>query len=251
MSTLLMVWLLATAAATTAPAGVPAADGTCPAPVMAAPRYPADMMVSNTSGTTVVMGRFDACGRVLEARVEKGSGHARLDEAAVQTVLGWVLSPAQRAQVGGGPWAKMPVKFGGVQTVVPRAAAWPRSHRRPTYASDDHAIGFESIAALQAAQAFKPDVLRSPYHSVRDAGILTSFHEDRADPSVFWLAYVVHQPGRSMGDNTIAYARYRLTMESGKPVVRVALLCDAPEAECGKLETFLLEGLPTAKPPRA
>jgi len=220
-------------------------------PVMGLPRYPAEMMRSNISGTTLVLARIDDCGRVLEPRVHASSGHAPLDAAALDTVRAWVLSPAQRAQVGG-PWVKLPVKFGGVSTVTARDPAWPKSHRRPRYLPDETPFGFDSLQAFHDASRFKPGVvLKSPYRSVLKAGVMTTFHEDRDDPKVFWLSYVIHQPGRTMGENTVAIARYRLVEEQGEPVVRLALLCEAPQEKCSELNGFLLQGLPTAKPPRA
>lgn len=244
--------VLAVALTAAPPAAVESAQAACPPPVMGLPRYPVAQLKSNVSGTTVVLARIDDCGRVLEAKVHAGSGESTLDEAALDTVRAWVLSPAQIARVGG-PWVKLPVKFGGLQNVVPRAPAWPKSHRRPRYLPDDEPVGFDSIQAFHAAGQVKPDVLKSPYSSVRNGNvpeIMTSFMEDRDDPRVFWLAYIVHRQGRSGAENTVAVARYRLLDEAGGPVVRVALLCEAGETACGKLRAFLLEGLPTAKPPR-
>ena len=91
--------LLLALAAAPAPA---AAD--CPTPFMATPRYPAKQLMANVSGTTLVLARIDGCGRVVEAKVSEGSGVDALDTEALITVRAWVLSPAQIAQVGGGPW---------------------------------------------------------------------------------------------------------------------------------------------------
>lgn len=243
------LFVLAIAAAPAAP--VPAQAGPCPAPVMGPPRYPVEMMRSNVSGITLVLARVDECGRVLEPRVHTGSGHESLDAAALETVRAWVLSPAQRVQVGG-PWVRLPVKFGGVQTVSPRSPAWPKSHRRPRYLPDETPFGFDTLQAFHDGRRFKPGVvLKSPYGSVLKAGVMTAFHEDRDDPTTFWLSYVIHQSGRTMGENTIAVARYRLVQEQGEPVVRLALLCEAPPEQCAELRGFLMKGLPIARPPRA
>ena len=85
----------------------------CPPPVRETPRYPARQLIGGVSGTTLVLARIDGCGRVLEVKVSQGSGVEALDAEALPTVRGWVLSPAQREPVGGGPWVQMPVQLGG------------------------------------------------------------------------------------------------------------------------------------------
>ena len=249
--------LLLALAAAPAPA---AAD--CPTPFMATPRYRAKQLMANVSGTTLVLARIDGCGRVVEAKVSEGSGVDALDTEALITVRAWVLSPAQIAQVGGGPWVKMPVKFGGISNVAVQAPDWPRSHRRPSYLADDQPIGFDTIAAfLEAKQVRTSPVLRSPYASSVDGSgnrVSIGFYADVADPLTFWLAYYMQAPDvvgsdgmpRRSGAPPVAIARYRLVMEDRKPVVRVALLCERAADECARLEQFLLKGLPIAKPPR-
>lgn len=234
----------------------------CPPPLMVMPRYPLDQLRGNVAGITLVLARIDECGRVVEAKVSESSGDKSLDSEALLTVREWVLSPAQREQVGGGPWVKMPVKFGGVQTVVTEAPKWPRSHRRPIYLPDEQGIGFDTIAAYRAAGVVRSEpVLKSPYASTRDGSgnwVSTPFMADAKDPNVFWLAYNVQAPD-TLGPNgkpraslsaSVAIARYRLVMEDRKPVVRVGILCERPADECERLSGFLLKGLPIAKPPR-
>lgn len=251
MSALVLAFALAVAPA--------AAD--CPTPVMATPRYPARQLRGGVAGTTLVLARIDDCGRVVEAKVSEGSGQAALDEAALETVRGWVLSPAQREKVGG-PWVKMPVRFAGTRTVVPQAPKWPVTHRRPTYLLDERGIGFDTIAAYQAANVVQSEpVLTSPYASTYDGSgtrISTPFMADATDPGTFWLAYQMQPPPPPGADGeprpgmtqTVAVARYRLLMEDGRPVVRVGLLCERAVDECDRLRAFLLKGLPIAKPPR-
>jgi hypothetical protein len=50
------------------------------------------------------------------------------------------------------------------------------------------------------------------------------------------------------GNTTVGVARYRLVEEAGKPVVKLAILCERSADECQRLETFLFDGLPFAKP---
>ena len=234
----------------------------CPPPFMALPRYPGKQLMGNVAGTTLVLARIDDCGRVVEAKVSEGSGVSALDEEALVTVRSWVLSEAQRKQVGGGPWVKMPVKFGGVSTVSVQAPNWPRTHRSPRYLADDQAIGFDTVKAFLEAKVVRTNpVLKSPYASSVDGSgnrVSIGFYADATDPMTFWLSYFMQPPDvvgsdgmqRQSAAPPVAIARYRLVMEDGKPVVRVGLLCERAADECERLRGFLLKGLPIAKPPR-
>jgi TonB family protein len=241
-----MLDILLAFAVAMAPAAVPAETAPCPAPVMRLPRYPAEMMRSNVSGTTLVMATIDDCGRVIEASVDTSSGRAALDAAALETVSAWVLSPAQRAKIKGSR-VKLPVSFGGVTRVVERAPAWPKSHRRPRYLPDESPIGFDSVKAFYDAERRKPDVVRSPYGTDPRTGVMTIFAEDMDDPMVFWLSYAALKKGQTIGESTVAVARYHLVEEQGEPVVRLALLCELEPKPCEDLRGFLLKGLPIAK----
>jgi TonB family protein len=233
----------------------------CPVPARQAPLYPTEMMRNNVSGTATVRARVDGCGRVVGPTIVESSGHPTLDRAALDTVLLWVLNEDERRVVGDG-WVNLPVVFGGVRTVVPKPVDWPRSHRRPRYLPDEEPIGFPTIEAYRkAAPGRSEPVLKSPYGSVTErSGLRTStaFQQDRADPMTYWLSYVVQRPppveaprGSRASLDTIAVARYRLVSEDGKPVVRIALLCEYDAQGCDQLRAFLMQGLPIAKPPRA
>lgn len=242
------------APAATASAGPEA--GACPAPVRIQPRYPVKLARANKTGTVLVGARFDDCGRVIETRVDESSGEPLFDAAARESVARYVLSEAQRAKAVDG-WVQAPVKFGGFRDVVPRDVPWPRSHRKPRYLPDDHALGFDDIAAFKAARPGDTrHFYREPYGMVQaDTGEVfrTVMAPDKADPSVFWLEYLIQPaPPASPVEPaartvTAAIARYRLVEEGGEPVVRLGILCERPEAECRKLREFLFQGLPFAK----
>lgn len=222
----------------------------CPEPVRGVPRYPIEAMRANLSGVTLVLARIDSCGRVLESRVHTSSGHPQMDEAAHEAVKAWVLSPAERARIGG-EWVKLPVKFGGVTTYSPKRVDWPASHRRPRYLADETPISYESVEAFYEAKRHKPGVLlQSPYGTDFRSGTTTIFNEDVEDPAIYWLSYAAMEKGKSIRESTLAVARYRLVEEQGVPVVRVALLCKLEPKPCEDLRAFLLKGLPIAKPPR-
>jgi TonB family protein len=246
----LALWLVLSVA----PAPVAAAEtdvttdpAACPPPVRGLPRYPVDAMRANLSGTTLVLARIDGCGRVVESRIHTPSGHPQMDEAAHLAVKGWVLSPEERARIGG-EWVKLPVKFGGVSTYSPKNVDWPDSHRRPRYLPDESPIGYDSVAAFHEANRYKPgEHLRSPYGMDFRSGTATTFNEDVDDPAVFWLSYGTMRKGQTFREGTVAIARYRLVQEQGEPVVRVALLCELEPGPCEELREFLLKGLPIAR----
>lgn len=252
--------LALSASPATANEDAPTAAADCPAPVTVLPRYPIDDLRAGRTGTVVVGARFDDCGRVLETRVERRTGRGKGFAAAARaSVEASVLDPAKRASAVDG-WAQVEVKFGGVRTVSEvREIPWPRSHRQPRYLPDEQPLPFADIPAFLAAGITdEQGVMRSPYASATDAAgqpVSTHLRPERADPSVFWLSYVVQAPPPAdpvaprTAARTIAIARYRLVMEGGEPVVRLGLLCERA-TECEQLRAFLLEGLPFARPPR-
>lgn len=65
-------------------------------PERAAPNYPMLSRRLGETGTTVLRVELDEQGRVSSARVVTGSGHVRLDEAALTAIKTWRCSPAQR-----------------------------------------------------------------------------------------------------------------------------------------------------------
>jgi len=256
-------FLLLVAMVATAPAAVPEqAPQSCPQPGRPAPLYPPDKLRANVSGTAVIRGSIDGCGRVIEPRILEGSGHSDLDQAALDAVRLWVLNDDERRVVGGDA-VNFPVHFGGARTIVPQRVDWPRSHRRPAYLPDSQPIGFASVAEFKAAPPGRAEpVLASPYASVQGSrsGARTStyFQQDVQDALTYWLSYSVWIPpaanaprGTRGTGATVAVARYRLVEEDGKAVVRVALLCEESPDACDKLRGFLMKGLPIAKPPRA
>ncbi|MBM3392799.1 MAG: energy transducer TonB [Betaproteobacteria bacterium] len=60
------------------------------------PAYPATARRLGEEGTVVLRVELDEAGTVAAARVASGSGHARLDEAAVAAVRNWRCRPALR-----------------------------------------------------------------------------------------------------------------------------------------------------------
>jgi TonB family protein len=57
------------------------------------PKYPPESLQANEAGITVVRLRIAADGAVMDATVSRGSGHPRLDDAAVQALSHCKFSP--------------------------------------------------------------------------------------------------------------------------------------------------------------
>ena len=86
---------------TEAPAGSPsettaAVFDLAPIPIQQpAPAYPDEARSAGRTGLTHVKVKIDAVGNVLSAQVAQSSGHADLDQAAVDAALKWIFEPAK------------------------------------------------------------------------------------------------------------------------------------------------------------
>lgn len=231
-----------------AAAAMAAAAEECPAPRIVAPELPASALGRDLQGISVIGARFDHCGRIVDTRLERSSGHPLLDETAQTTVASWVLPETMRARAVDG-WIRQPVRFGRVEVEQPQPIDWPRSHRRPRYVEDSapfpHASAEEAFVALTQSDAV---LLKPAYRPV-----LHSFFRTRDDgPREYWL--VLHGPrvlenGRL---ERLAAARYRLEHDGETPVLRIALRCERGPEECARIHRFVFEkGLRFARPRRS
>lgn len=230
---------------TGATAPVPPATDGCPAKSAPSPVYPMAAMRNNQRGTTVVSVALDACGRVIDARVAKGSGYKLLDDAAVDAVRPAVFGPTGAADKVVNGRLDIPVRFDitGADPRTPPPAdptpaqiGWPSTHGHPHYIADTSGE-FASVAA--AEKAVRSGTSRSfpvPYPGVGGAFLATG---SEAHPE-FWLLAELSQWNR------IA-VRYRPVMENGEPVVHVLLVCDDGPGRCARNQHVLMKGLPFAE----
>jgi protein TonB len=80
--------------------------------VAPAPQYPRAALQRRLAGTVKLRIHVDASGMPTEVLVERSSGHAILDEAAVKTVQKrWRFVPATRDGQPVEGWALVPVEF--------------------------------------------------------------------------------------------------------------------------------------------
>ena len=222
-------------AAPTTGAGID--QGRCPAATRVAPVYPADMLEREQGGTVLLDVVVDECGRVVRAEVKAGSGFPSLDQAARDAVRQWVVGVDDPSGAVDGR-LEIPVAFNMEPAKKLRYGDpdWPSSHRRPRYVLEE-LPGFKSPADVLQRYDFSPEkMITAPYPGVRN--IL--FRQSGDDPIEYWL-FIYRKP-----DPTVA-VRYRLAMENGEPVVRMAFLCDDASANCARDRKFLKKGLPFAR----
>ncbi|MDQ5769282.1 energy transducer TonB [Thiothrix subterranea] len=75
------------------------------------PDYPRRALESGTEGTVIVRANVNPSGSVIAARVQKSSGNASLDAAALKAVRGWAFVPATRSGQNIESIVQVPVNF--------------------------------------------------------------------------------------------------------------------------------------------
>ena len=76
------------------------------------PKYPSRAITQQWTGVVKLRIHVDATGKPMEVTVEESSGHAILDQAAVQVVKSrWLFVPATRDGAPIDAWALVPIEF--------------------------------------------------------------------------------------------------------------------------------------------
>ncbi|MBF6023843.1 energy transducer TonB [Lysobacter niastensis] len=203
----------------------------CPARWLQPPKYPMAMAKAGKGGHGVVSVAFDACGRVVDARMAKTTGRSALDEASLAAAKTWTLGkPEPDWKLVEGRF-EAPVDFlppTEVKMHTPKQLGWPDSHRRPRYRLEPSEQSFAESQSL-ISKGFLAGRIGAPVYK---EGVFVATGS-AAEPE-FW-----YQSGGLA-------ARYRPVMENGEPVVKVMVVCAAPNI-CSQLQPELLKGLPFAK----
>jgi len=76
-----------------------------------APEYPLTSRLLGEEGRALVRALVDAKGLPLEVRLEKSSGHERLDRSAVAVVRRWKFRPASTGSKARSGWVVIPIRF--------------------------------------------------------------------------------------------------------------------------------------------
>lgn len=209
----------------------------CPAPKMAVPVYPVDALRSRRQGEVVVEAKTDACGRVLEARIQVPSRHKDLNAAALDAAHRSILAADKRDTAVDG-WVAWPIDFSIDDSSTSKPVDWPRTHRVARYVVDDSLDQSIGVAAYRERMVdMEAGVVRPPVVNLRHA-----FRQVQGEAGLeFWLFL-------SIDDASSVAARYRPVLEDGEPVVRMALRCELEASQCASLQKALLErGLPMSR----
>lgn len=207
----------------------------CPARQLRPPKYPMSVAKAGRGGHGMVSVAFDACGRVTDARMAVETGSRELDQASLEAARTWTLGkPAPEWKLVDGRY-EAPVDFFPpveIKSASPTELGWPTTHRRPRYALEGTAGNTPTLAEAQSliSKAFlQRRIARSGYRE----GVFVATGSTEAPE--FW-----YQSGN-------VAARYRPVMENGEAVVKVALVCTAPQEDCAQREADALKGLPFAR----
>lgn len=94
-----------------------------------APPYPETARLNRMEGTVLLEAEVDRFGAVNAVRIEKSSGHALLDEAALRTVQRWRFKPAAALGVAVESTVRIPIRFS--LSTTGRESASGESRRAP------------------------------------------------------------------------------------------------------------------------
>ncbi|MGB0128658.1 MAG: energy transducer TonB [Rhodocyclaceae bacterium] len=76
-----------------------------------APPYPAAARELGEEGRVLLRVKISPQGQPVEIRLQRGSGHERLDQAALKAVGGWRFVPARRGSEPIEAWVQVPITF--------------------------------------------------------------------------------------------------------------------------------------------
>lgn len=210
----------------------------CPKPLNPGVYMPPDAIRAKFKGEVIVAVRFDECGRVLEAKLQKRSRFQSINDMAISSSKAMVLSEEQRAKAEGGWYARV-ISFEGQNEpadVKQKPLDWPKSHGNPRYVPDDGAIGFDSVdLANNATSESDKNIVRPPVYPF----VHRIVQVDGATGQEFWLFI------NSNGKTSVA-ARYKPIIENSQAVVKLAMLCELEQSQCEAVRGLLMKGLPMA-----
>lgn len=225
-------------------ASAPAAAVECPAQHTPSPAYPMAAMKHDQRGTAIVSVALDGCGRVVDARIAKGSGYKLLDDAALESVRSSVLGPPGAADKVVDGRREISVRFDMTSALpdtppltkaTPAQIGWPGTHAHPRYVADSP-DEFASVAAAEkVARSGTSHSYEGPYPGLGGVFLATG---SQARPEFWWLAELSEW-------NRIA-VRYRPIIENGEAVVHMLLVCDDGPSRCSRNRHVLMKGLPFA-----
>ncbi|WP_445145086.1 TonB family protein [Dyella sp. Tek66A03] len=192
------------------------------------PSYPGFDALFGIEGTTMVYVTIAPDGHVLNARVDKSSGHNDLDDSAVAAVRQSFFVPARKNGSNIISEARVPVSFNANYS---KYGMWPSSYLNPHYVLDTRPFPYPSVAsALEGLSA-------QSVGSSNSDGHLTTFKLFGSDGSTLeeWVF-------ADLGTSRQMAIRFVFTGAPLSPEVMVSAICQEGAAACVERTSWLLKG---------
>lgn len=75
------------------------------------PAYPRQSKRLGEQGSVLLLVEIDVDGSASQVKIQQSSGHARLDRAALETVIKWRFIAGKKAGVPQKMWVNIPINF--------------------------------------------------------------------------------------------------------------------------------------------
>jgi TonB family protein len=192
------------------------------------PIYPGFDAIFGITGSTTVYVSIAPDGRVLSARVDKSSGHAELDDAAIAAMRQSTFFPARKNGYAVISAARVPVNF---NPNVSKHGMWPSSYLNPHYVLDTRAFPYPSVES-----AFEGLSAQSAGSNTPD-GHITTFLLYNSDGSAReeWAF-------TDMGFSSEMAIRFVFAGTPASPEVRVSAICQDGVDVCAGKASWMLMG---------
>jgi TonB family protein len=192
------------------------------------PIYPGFDALFGIEGTTTVYVTIAPDGHVLDARVDKSTGHIELDESAVTAMRQSFFIPARKNGIAIMSNARLPVNFNANYS---KRGMWPSSYLNPHYVLDTRAFPYPSVdSAFEGLSA-------QSFGSNNSDGHLTTFKLYNNDGSTReeWAF-------ADMGTSRQMAIRFVFTGTPSSPEVMVSAICQEGADACVEKTHWLLMG---------
>lgn len=156
------------------------------------PRYPADALKEGKTGVTVLVVDVDAQGGVIDVKVERSSGDARLDVAAQEAAAKWRFNPAMKQGQPVAGKVRVPVEFAMDEPADAQAGERPAriaATMPPAYpaAAKKQGISGNVVLLVEVDAQGKPThvaIEQSSPAGVFDAAALDAVRQWRFEPAL-------------------------------------------------------------------
>lgn len=212
-----------------------------PPPMDVAPRYPSvDQVFPVYPGFAALYGfggrvvldvTMNAQGAVIDARVEKSSGHLALDRSALAAARRSHFVPGERAGLPVGGVVRVPINFDPLHgNDEIHNHLWPTDYAHPRYVADSTPIGYPSVEAAYEQVPALPHRPLAQAHPIEQLLVT-----DASGKLVAWWVFTDLRTPDAMA------TRMRFAGSGAEPVVKVSSLC-AQASVCADRASIVLHG---------